>query len=106
LVAASPRKGDTVYGTVGRVRIKPENREKFRQTLEAQGYAGVPGFHKAWLMFPENGTDDALMVVFFEDRDAYWKNASDPQQDKRYQEFAQYFESEPEWHDGEWLESS
>ena len=46
------------------------------------------------------------MVVFFEDKDSYWKNANDPEQDKRYQEFARFFESEPEWHDGEWIESS
>jgi hypothetical protein len=50
--------------------------------------------------------DEALMVVFFEDKGSYWKNANAPEQDKRYQEFARFFESEPEWHDGEWIESS
>ena len=95
-----------MYGTVGRVKIKAENRGQFRQTLENQRNANIPGFNRAWLMFPENREDEALMVVFFEDKDSYWKNANDPEQDKRYREFAQYFESEPEWHDGEWIESS
>ena len=57
-------------------------------------------------MAAENREDEALIVVFFEDKDSYWKNANDPEQDKRYREFAQFFESEPEWHDGEWIESA
>jgi len=100
------RKEADMYGTVGRVKLKAEKREEFRRTLEGQGNANTPGFHKAWLMFPENREDEALMVVFFEDKDSYWKNANDPEQDKRYREFAQFFESEPEWHDGEWIESA
>jgi heme-degrading monooxygenase HmoA len=95
-----------MYGTVGRVKIKAENQERFRETLAPQGNANIPGFRSAWLMFPENREDEALMVVVFEDRESYWKNANDPEQDKRYREFAQYFESEPEWHDGEWIDSA
>jgi heme-degrading monooxygenase HmoA len=95
-----------MYGTVGRVKLRAEKREQFRQTLEGQGNANIPGFNKAWLMFPENREDEALVVVFFEDKNSYWKNANDPEQDKRYREFAQFFQSEPEWHDGEWIESS
>jgi heme-degrading monooxygenase HmoA len=95
-----------MYGTVGRVKIKAEDRDKFLKTLQSQGNANIQGFRSAWVMFPENRTDEALMVVVFEDKDSYWKNANDPEQDKRYQEFSQYFESEPEWHDGEWIDSS
>jgi heme-degrading monooxygenase HmoA len=95
-----------MYGTVGRFKIKPENREKLRQTLASQGNENIPGFERGWLMFPENHEDEGLLVIFFTDRDPYWANADDPEQDKRYREFSQYFESDPEWFDGEWLESS
>ena len=95
-----------VYGTVGRFKIKPENREKLRETLSRQRNADIPGFRMSWLMFPENRQDEGVLVVQFEDRDSYWKNANDPEQDKRYREFSQHFESEPEWSDGDWIESS
>ena len=94
-----------MYGTVGRVKIKPENREAFMKTLNEQQNVDVPGFKSAYYMFPENREGDAVLVVFFEDKESYWKNANDPAQDARYQEFSKYFESEPEWHDGEWIES-
>jgi quinol monooxygenase YgiN len=95
-----------MYGTVGRFKIKPANREKFRETLARQRNANIPGFRKAWIMFPENRPDEGLLLVQFEDRESYWRNADDPEQDERYREFAQYFESAPEWRDGEWVESS
>ena len=93
-----------MYGTVGRVKVKAENREKLVEVMRAQSNVNIPGYHKAYAMFPENHSDTAIMVVLFDDKDSYWKNANDPEQDKRYQEFAQFFESEPEWHDGEWIE--
>ena len=93
-----------MYGTVGRVKVKPENREKLLGVMRDQGNIAISGFNKAYAMFPENHEDEAVLVVFFDDKESYWKNANDPEQDKRYREFAQFFESEPEWSDGEWLE--
>ena len=92
------------YGTVGRVKVKPENRDKLAQTLSGQNNAGIDGFQGAWLMFPENREGEAVLVAIFENKEKYWANANDPEQDKRYQEFSQYFDSEPEWSDGEWLQ--
>jgi len=93
-----------MYGTVGRVKVKAENRDKLVEVMRGQGNVDIPGFNKAYAMFPENQDDTAIMVVLFDDKDSYWKNANDPEQDKRYREFAQFFESEPEWNDGEWIE--
>jgi heme-degrading monooxygenase HmoA len=103
-VVPTARRGEPMYGTVGRVKIKPENRDAFLETMSGQRNIDIPGFKDAYVLFPENRQDEAIMVVFFEDKDSYWKNANDPEQDKRYQEFSKYFESEPEWHDGEWIE--
>lgn len=92
------------YGTVGRVKVTKENQQKLVETLQRQNQeARPPGFQGAWLMFPENREGEAILVAIFEDRDKYWANANDPEQDKRYQEFSQYFESDPEWSDGEWI---
>jgi antibiotic biosynthesis monooxygenase (ABM) superfamily enzyme len=94
-----------MFGTVGRAKLKAENREKFVETLQGQANESIPGMQKSYVLFPENRPDEVLMVVFFDDRDSYMKNADDPEQHKRWEEYSQYFESEPEWHDGEWLES-
>jgi len=94
-----------MYGTMGKVRVKKENQQKLVETMRGQQNANIEGFRGAWLMFPENHEDTAILMAIFENRDLYWKNANDPEQDKRYQEFSQYFDSEPEWSDGEWVES-
>ena len=94
-----------MYGTVGRVKVAKENQEKLVRTLMGQENANIAGFKQAFIMFPENREGEAVLVAMFADRDSYWKNANDPEQDKRYQEFATYFDSEPEWSDGEWIES-
>ena len=94
-----------MYGTVGRVKVKPENQQKLVEVLRGQNNANISGFRQAFVMFPENRQGEAILVAMFEDRDSYWKNANDPEQDKRYQEFAHNFDGEPEWSDGEWLES-
>ena len=93
-----------MYGTMGKVKVKKENQQKLVETMRGQQNANIEGFRAAWLMFPENREDEAVLVAIFENKEKYWANANDPEQDKRYQEFSQYFDSEPEWSDGEWLQ--
>lgn len=94
-----------MYGTVGRVRVKPENRAALVEVLRRQQAAGIPGFVRAFVMYPENEQDQAVLVALFEDRESYWKNADDPDQHRRYLEYRALMEEEPEWSDGEWLAS-
>jgi quinol monooxygenase YgiN len=89
-----------MYGTVARTRVKPENREKLRQTLAAQDAAAVPGYRTAYLLY-ENDSDVAWMFAVFEDRASYERNADDPAQNERYLEYRALMEEEPDWHDGE-----
>lgn len=94
-----------MFGTVGRAHIKPENKEKFVQVLERQGYdQQVSGFVRSYLMFPENRENEVLLVAMFTDRDTYYRNADDPTQHERYVEYRALLEDDPEWTDGEWLE--
>lgn len=91
-----------MFGTIAKARIRPENRDKLRQVLEAEEQAAVPGFISSHLMFPEGHDDQAYLVVFFEDRESYMKNADDPAQDERFQRFRALLEDDPEWMDGDW----
>ncbi len=93
-----------MFGTIGRAKIKPENRDKLVETMMRPEYNDVEGFRNAWLMFPESG-DEVLIVAQFEDRDTYMRNAEDPKQHERYVEYRALLESEPEWTDGEWVEA-
>jgi quinol monooxygenase YgiN len=92
--------GIAMYGTVARTRVKPENREKLRQTLAAQDAAAVPGYVTAYLLY-ENDSDVAWMFAVFEDHASYERNADDPAQNERYLKYRALMEEEPDWHDGE-----
>lgn len=46
------------------------------------------------------------IVVLFQDREAYRKNADDPAQDRRYREMRALLAEDPDWHDGEVVWSS
>jgi quinol monooxygenase YgiN len=89
-----------MYGTVARIRVKPENREAFKQVTEGQGYDEVPGYVTSYLLF-ENDGDTRWMLAIFTDREAYERNADDPAQHERYVAYRALLEDEPEWHDGE-----
>lgn len=89
-----------MYGTVARIRVKPENREQLRTVTERQGYDEVAGFVASYVLFEDDG-DVAWMFAIFSDRDAYRRNADDPAQHQRYVEYRALLEDEPEWHDGQ-----
>src|SRR5438094_10381897 len=94
-----------MFGTIGRAHIKPENRQKFVDTINAPEGLSVPGFRRAYVMFPENRENEVILVAMFEDADSYWKNADDPAQHERYLQYRALLEDDPEWSDGEWMES-
>ena len=41
------------------------------------------------------------MIAMFEDKEAYFANANDPEQDRWYQRFRERLEVDPVWEDGE-----
>ena len=90
-----------MFGTVGRAHIKPESRQKFVETMMDPEGLQVPGYRRAYIMFPENRENEVILIAAFEDADSYWKNADDPAQHERYLEYRALLEDEPEWHDGE-----
>jgi quinol monooxygenase YgiN len=93
-----------MYGTVARIRVKPENREALRKVFEAQSARQVEGFKNSYVLW-ENEGEGGWLVAIFEDRATYDKNADDPAMHEQYVEYRALLEAEPEWHDGE-IESS
>ncbi len=89
-----------MYGTVAKLRVRPENREALRSVVDAQNVAGVDGYVASHTLF-ENDTDVAWLFAIFQDRAAYDANANDPAQHERYLQIRALLEDDPEWHDGD-----
>jgi hypothetical protein len=49
--------------------------------------------------------NEIYMAVVFKDKASYVANAEDPKQDERYRRMLQFLAGEPEWHDGEIIET-
>jgi quinol monooxygenase YgiN len=89
-----------MYGTVAKLRVKPENRDKLRDVMKKQSEVKIPGSVTGYVLW-ENDGDAAWFFAIFEDRESYDRNADDPAQNERYVEYRALMEEEPEWHDGE-----
>jgi quinol monooxygenase YgiN len=94
------RKGRGMYGTVAKMRVKPENRDQLRKVAEAQNVEQVEGFVATYTLF-ENDSDVAWLLAVFADRATYDANANDPAQHERFMELRALMDADPEWHDGE-----
>ena len=92
-----------MFGTVGLCKVKAGNRDEMVAVFERYGDIEIPGYRGVELMFPENHDDTMIMVVWFDNAENYWKNAKDPEQDKRYQEYRALMEEDPVWYDGDWI---
>ena len=94
-----------MYGTIGRFRIKAGMEAQFRQLIEEQAHAfetgQIPGFVVSYGYRMDADPNDYYLAVVFESRETYWANAQSPEQDARYHQWLPLLEGEPEWHDGE-----
>ena len=94
-----------MYGTIARMRTKPGESQRFTEQMASFERLGVPGFVGAHLYRSDNDPDELWLVVMFEDRESYERNADDPAQHERYLAYRQFLAAEPEWHDGEIIHS-
>lgn len=91
-----------MYGTVARIKIKPELRDEAIDFLQRpEDPEDNPGAVSFYLFQMDADPNEFYMVAVFEDKEKYVANANDPQTDAQYQEMAKFFAEEPQWHDGE-----
>ena len=90
-----------MYGTVARLRLKPGMMGKLREFAAYEDGIKIPG-HTGTIVYQlDSDANDVIMVILFENKDAYAKNAESPEQDARYQRFVALLDGAPEWNDGE-----
>jgi quinol monooxygenase YgiN len=88
-----------MYGTIARLKVKPENHEAFKQMSEDM--KAPPGLVTNYVHQMDTDPNEFYLVVVFESKEAYLANAQSPEQHARYERFRAWLEADPEWHDGE-----
>ncbi len=90
-----------MYGTVARMRLKPGMEQQLAEQLREFEGLSVPGFVRSTIYRLDAATNEFMLVVAFETKEAYVANAESADQDARYQKMRELLESDPEWNDGE-----
>lgn len=95
--------GEAVYGTVARMRIQRERIGELRALMDEIGRREIPGLRSSHMLVPDDGRDEVLLAVFFDDRVSYERNADDPAMHEGYLRYRALLDADPEWTDGEWV---
>jgi quinol monooxygenase YgiN len=97
--AAARRNG--MYGTIGRMRVKPGKIEELRQFGRESSSMEIPALVSDYLYQTDEDPNVCYLVVGFESREAYRRNAQSPEQAGRYERYRALLDADPEWHYGE-----
>jgi quinol monooxygenase YgiN len=90
-----------MYGTVARLRIKPDMEAQLLEFDRQEQALNIPGFVGEYVYRMDSDPLVYYLAVVFESREAYLANAASPEQDARYRQLRELLESDPEWNDGE-----
>ena len=82
LTGRQRQKEGEMYGTVARMVVKPENREKMRAVMEGDTRK-VPVAMGSYTL-QENDSDNVWLLAIFEDKATYDANADDPAMNETY----------------------
>lgn len=94
-----------MYGTVARMRIKPGMEQKLMELTRRQDMREIPGMVADAVYRLDSGQNEYILVVAFESKEAYVANANSPEQNKRYTEMREMLAADPEWNDGEIIDT-
>lgn len=89
-----------MYGTIAKLRLKP-GMDVELERLSREEVPELHGFLFQHLYRMDSDPQDAYLVIAFESREAYRRNAESPEQHARYETYRALLERDPEWHDGE-----
>jgi quinol monooxygenase YgiN len=90
-----------MYGTVARIKAKPQMEERMTDHLSEYEREKVPGQVASYVYRTDKDPNEFYLVVLFDSKESYWANAQSPGQDARYRKLLDMLIEEPEWHDGE-----
>lgn len=89
-----------MYGTIAKLRVK-QGLEAELERLSREEQNEISGILFQYVYRMDEDPQQLMLVVGFESRESYRKNAESPEQDARYQTYRALLEADPEWNDGE-----
>jgi quinol monooxygenase YgiN len=92
-----------MYGTIAKVTVQPDKVDDLR-TLSTE-MALAPGQIARYVYRMDANAQEYMLVAVFESREAYQANAASPEQHERFMELRAMLTADPEWHDGEIVDS-
>jgi quinol monooxygenase YgiN len=93
-----------MYGTIARLRVKPGKEEELRR-LGQEMSPQIPGLVFEHVYRTDADANELYLVVAFASEQAYCANAGSPEQHQRYEQLRALLDADPEWHDGEIIDS-
>lgn len=97
-----------MFGTVARVTVLPGKEAEFmtigEQWVRERGE--ISGEVASYLFALDERAGDYILVGVFPDRAQYDANARDPETDRWYRRMRATLAADPEWHDGEVVQSA
>ena len=95
-----------MWGTIARMRAKPGHEQGLLDVSREELAAHRPsGFVSTLIYRSVDDPQELWMAVAFESEEAYRNNAASPEQDAWYRRMLEHLEGDPEWHDGEIVQS-
>ena len=96
-----------MFGTIARVTVQPGKEDEFLGICEqwTRERGEKTGQVVEYLLKVEGRPREYLLVGFFRDRDTYYANGKDPETDRWYRRMRAVIEADPEWSDGEVVQS-
>jgi hypothetical protein len=91
-----------MYGTLGRMKVKPGNKDAVVAFVSDPAGAKMAGYRGTYLLLADEG-DEAIVAVMYEDKDSYFAMVHDPRTDENFGKLMGLLEGDPEWTDGEWI---
>jgi heme-degrading monooxygenase HmoA len=93
-----------MYGTVFRVRPRPGQEEALIEEAARWNRERRPhirGLVAEFIYRSDTHPGEYIVALVFESREAFQRNANDPEEDSWYRRWSEYLTAEPEWDDGE-----
>jgi quinol monooxygenase YgiN len=97
-----------MFGTIARVTVQPGKEQEFLAIGEqwTRERGELTGQVADYVFKAEARPREYFLVAIFRDRDAYFANARDPETDRWYRRLRATIEADPEWNDGDVVQSA
>jgi quinol monooxygenase YgiN len=94
-----------MYGTIAKLKVKPGQVEAMKSHMASVSSRQAPGFVSVNVYQMDADPNELYLAVVFESKDAYVANANRPETDADFKKMMQFLVAEPEWHDGQVIET-